>query len=248
MHDTLRYMTQRSDPPQLPPQRSDLRPALRLSREFHPAAVARRGGARQGLAARQDAGRPLAALRQSARLLRLHVDASRQEAALHGRRVRAGARMEPRHAASTGTCSPIRMHRGVQRLVRDLNRLYRELPALHAARRRARRLRVDRRRRRRAERAVLSAARRAIRTTLAVVVCNFTPVPRHGYRIGVPRGGRYREMSQHRRAASTAAAASAMPAASQPQADADARPSRIRCALTLPPLAALIFAPEPDGG
>ena len=28
---------------------------------------------------------------------------------------------------------------------------------------------------------------------LAVVVCNFTPVPREDYRIGVPRAGRYRE-------------------------------------------------------
>jgi 1,4-alpha-glucan branching enzyme len=28
---------------------------------------------------------------------------------------------------------------------------------------------------------------------LAVVVCNFTPVPREDYRIGVPRPGRYRE-------------------------------------------------------
>ena len=27
-----------------------------------------------------------------------------------------------------------------------------------------------------------------------VVVCNFTPVVRHGYRIGVPRGGYYREV------------------------------------------------------
>ena len=27
----------------------------------------------------------------------------------------------------------------------------------------------------------------------ALVVCNMTPVPRHGYRIGVPRGGGWRE-------------------------------------------------------
>ena len=26
-----------------------------------------------------------------------------------------------------------------------------------------------------------------------LVVCNFTPVPRHGYRIGVPQGGTWRE-------------------------------------------------------
>jgi 1,4-alpha-glucan branching enzyme len=28
----------------------------------------------------------------------------------------------------------------------------------------------------------------------AVVILNFTPVPRHGYRVGVPRPGRYREV------------------------------------------------------
>ena len=38
MHDTLSYMSLRSDPPQIPPQRPDLRAALRLSRELHPAA------------------------------------------------------------------------------------------------------------------------------------------------------------------------------------------------------------------
>jgi 1,4-alpha-glucan branching enzyme len=27
-----------------------------------------------------------------------------------------------------------------------------------------------------------------------VVVCNFTPLPRHGYRIGVPGGGTWREL------------------------------------------------------
>ena len=27
-----------------------------------------------------------------------------------------------------------------------------------------------------------------------VVACNFTPVPRHGYRIGVPKPGKWREV------------------------------------------------------
>jgi 1,4-alpha-glucan branching enzyme len=29
---------------------------------------------------------------------------------------------------------------------------------------------------------------------VVIVVCNFTPVPRHGYRVGVPAGGAYREV------------------------------------------------------
>ena len=44
----------------------------------------------------QDARRRLAAARQPARALRLHVGAPRQEAAVHGRRARPGAGVEPR--------------------------------------------------------------------------------------------------------------------------------------------------------
>ncbi len=44
----------------------------------------------------EDARRPLAALRQPARALRLHVGAPRQAAPLHGRRARAGARVVAR--------------------------------------------------------------------------------------------------------------------------------------------------------
>jgi 1,4-alpha-glucan branching enzyme len=84
------------------------------------------------------------------------------------------------------------MHRGVQNVVRDLNRLYRELPALHE-------LDTD------PEGFHWIDANSAVDSTLsymrfsrdphdlAVIVCNFTPVPHEGYRIGVPRPGRYRE-------------------------------------------------------
>jgi ribonuclease HI len=74
----------RPDPPQVSPQRADVQPDLRLHRELRPAALARRSGARQGLAARPDAGRPVAEVRQPAAAVQLHVDAPRQEAAVHG--------------------------------------------------------------------------------------------------------------------------------------------------------------------
>jgi 1,4-alpha-glucan branching enzyme len=82
-------------------------------------------------------------------------------------------------------------HQGMQRLVRDLNHLYRELPALH-----------------RYEfawqgfdwidchdsaQSVVSFLRKAD-DRFVVVILNFTPVPRLGYRIGVPQGGNYREL------------------------------------------------------
>ena len=66
--------------------------------------------------------------------VRLHVDAPGQEAAVHGRRVRPAARVARTTRASSGTCSQYPLHAGVQRWVRDLNRLYRE----HAGAARAR--------------------------------------------------------------------------------------------------------------
>ena len=84
----------RPDLPPLPPPRADLQPRLRVHGELHPAALARRGRARQGLAGGQDARRPLAEARQPALAVRLHVGAPRQEAAVHGPGVRAGGRVE----------------------------------------------------------------------------------------------------------------------------------------------------------
>ena len=91
-----RVRRQRSHLPPLGPQRSDVLAALRVHRKFHPAVLARRGRARQARDARQDAGRHLAEAREPARALRLHVRPPRQEAHVHGLRVRAVARVEPR--------------------------------------------------------------------------------------------------------------------------------------------------------
>jgi 1,4-alpha-glucan branching enzyme len=82
-------------------------------------------------------------------------------------------------------------HLGVQRWLRDLNEFYRASPALH-------RLDcdpagfawidgAD------AEQSALSFLRRDGRGGEVAVVCNFTPVPRRDYRIGVPRAGHWRE-------------------------------------------------------
>ena len=130
MHDTLELLRARPGPPPPPPPRADLQHDLRLQRELHPAALPRRGRARQGLAAREDAGRPLAALRQPPRALRLHVGAPRQEAPLHGPGVRAGGANGTTSTRSTGTCSTAPEHAGVQALVRELNAVYRAQPAL----------------------------------------------------------------------------------------------------------------------
>ena len=64
--------------------------------ELRTAVLARRGRAREGLDGLEDAGRRVAAVRQSARALRLHVRPPGQKAAVHGLRVRAGVGVEPR--------------------------------------------------------------------------------------------------------------------------------------------------------
>jgi 1,4-alpha-glucan branching enzyme len=82
-------------------------------------------------------------------------------------------------------------HSGMQRLVRDLNALYRRSPALHQHEFEWQGFEwIDCHDSRQS---ILCFLRRAGDRFLVVVV-NFTPVPRTGYRIGVPQGGRYREV------------------------------------------------------
>jgi 1,4-alpha-glucan branching enzyme len=83
------------------------------------------------------------------------------------------------------------LHQGCQRLVRDLNRLYREMRALHQ-------FDFDQRGFEwidchDSSQSVLTYLRRSDREYV-VVALNFTPVPRAGYRIGVPFEGFYAEI------------------------------------------------------
>jgi 1,4-alpha-glucan branching enzyme len=82
------------------------------------------------------------------------------------------------------------LHEGLHQLVRDLNRLYCESPELHRSEFDWQGFEwIDCHD---AQQSVLCYLRWAGEAFVAVVV-NLTPVPRHGYRIGVPRPGRYRE-------------------------------------------------------
>ncbi|HSA81947.1 MAG TPA: 1,4-alpha-glucan branching enzyme, partial [Geminicoccaceae bacterium] len=83
-------------------------------------------------------------------------------------------------------------HRGMQQLVRDLNHLYRELPALHE--RDCEPDGFEWLELHDSEQSALIFLRRGVDPSRVVVVaCNFTPVPRYGYRVGVPLPGHYRE-------------------------------------------------------
>ena len=84
-------------------------------------------------------------------------------------------------------------HSGIARMVGDLNRVYRELPALHAGD--ATPGGFDWIDGTNADMSVIAFLRRGRGDDdVAVVACNFTPVPRHQYRIGVPRAGHWREV------------------------------------------------------
>jgi 1,4-alpha-glucan branching enzyme len=85
-------------------------------------------------------------------------------------------------------------HAGIQSLVRDLNRVYREQPALWQ---------IDDDSRgfwwlepNDAENGVVAFCRAGEDPVADVVacVCNLTPVPRQGYRVGLPQPGRWREL------------------------------------------------------
>jgi 1,4-alpha-glucan branching enzyme len=83
-------------------------------------------------------------------------------------------------------------HHGIQKVARDLNRLYRELPALYQLEFEQAGftwLDCDD-----AERSLLSYLRRGSNGEVAVVVLNFTPVPRSRYRIGLPYNCSYKEV------------------------------------------------------
>ncbi|HEX6067105.1 MAG TPA: alpha amylase C-terminal domain-containing protein, partial [Longimicrobiales bacterium] len=84
-------------------------------------------------------------------------------------------------------------HRGVQSLVSDLNRLYRREAALHHQDCEPHGFQwIDHQD---WENSVISFVRlsRDVREMM-LVVCNFTPVVRRNYRVGVPRGGYWREI------------------------------------------------------
>ena len=84
-------------------------------------------------------------------------------------------------------------HAGVSRWVGDLNRIYREQTALHVNDCSGTGFRwVDCSD---SASSVFSFLRYGRTEDDAVlVVCNFTPIPRHGYRVGVPKAGRWREI------------------------------------------------------
>jgi 1,4-alpha-glucan branching enzyme len=134
-------------------------------------------------------------------------------------------------------------HAGVQRLVRDLNRLYRQVPALHTLDSQPDGFRWS----------VIDDATNSIFAYLrldaengkpVLVVCNFTPIPRDGYTVGIPVAGEWKEIFN-----SDAAiyGGSNMGNSGSVQGTTEAshgHPASL--SLTIPPLATIVLTPAAD--
>ena len=131
-------------------------------------------------------------------------------------------------------------HRQLQKFTRDLNALYLAEPALYQKDSDPSGFEwIDFHNN---EQSVFSFLRRAEDDSFVVVVCNFTPVPRNNYTIGVPQPGNYREILN-----SDAGGYGGSNTGNLGGVHADRNPSHGRpCSLTvtLPPLSTLIFRPE----
>ena len=75
-----------------------------------------------------------------------------------------------------------------------------------------------------------------------LVVCNYTPVPRQGYVVGVPRGGRWRELLNSDAALYGGSGLGNLGGVEAAPVAAQGRPHSL--ALTLPPLGILFLKPE----
>jgi 1,4-alpha-glucan branching enzyme len=136
------------------------------------------------------------------------------------------------------------LHAGVQRWVRDLNHLYRRTAALHEQDFTAEGFQwIDCND---ADSSVLSFVRRGRNADdVALVVSNFTPVPRDVYRIGAPRGGWWRE-----RLNSDAQEYGGSGRGNFGGVEAAPLPAHGHfhsLSVHLPPLSILLFTPEPSG-
>ena len=144
----------------------------------------------------------------------------------HSRELAWGLTALPEHAAITS-------------LVADLNRLYRDTSALHALDHDAEGFAwLDREDRLRS----LISFERWAGEAVAVVAFNFTPVPRLGYRLGLPRGGAWREVLN-----TDAACYGGSNVGNLSQVEALRDPAMGRsfsATVTLPPLGAIVLVPK----
>jgi 1,4-alpha-glucan branching enzyme len=129
-------------------------------------------------------------------------------------------------------------HAGMQSLVRDLNRLYRDTPALHQRDTRPDGFEwVDENN---AEESVFAWVRRGEPGSAAVlVICNFTPVARAAHRIGVPEAGHWIERLNTNASLYGGEGSGNLGGVDSDEVAAQGRPHSIT--VNLPPLTTLFF-------
>ena len=134
-------------------------------------------------------------------------------------------------------------HQGIKKLVADLNHFYRKEPAMHEVDFDAAGFEwIDCHN---YSDSILAYIRRAEDPRdFLVVVCNFTPVPRENYRLGVPEGGWYDEVlntdSEYYSGSNVGNDCGLM----AENSESHGRPFSL--ALTLPPLSVVVFKPRRD--
>ncbi len=131
------------------------------------------------------------------------------------------------------------MHAGLKRWVEDLNSTYATEAALHE-------LDFDQGGFgwvdfRDYEQSVISFERKGRSGEVVLVVCNFTPVPRENYRVGIDRGGRWRELLNSDAVAYGGSGWGNFGSVEAEEVEAHGR--RYSLPLTLPPLGVLYLKP-----
>ncbi|MBI4351379.1 MAG: 1,4-alpha-glucan branching protein GlgB [Elusimicrobia bacterium] len=129
-------------------------------------------------------------------------------------------------------------HEGMQKWVADLNVFYKAEPAMHELNCSPAGFEwVDANDSQQSATAFLRHGEKPGETVLAV--CNFTPVPRHGYRVGVPRDGFWKELLNSDSAAYRGSGLGNMGGVPAEPAPSHGRPWSLL--LTLPPLSITFF-------
>jgi len=130
------------------------------------------------------------------------------------------------------------VHRGVQAWMEQLNRFYRSEPAMHVLDNDPAGFEwVDANDNATSTISLLRKSENPRDSVL--VVCNFTPVPRTGYRVGVPHGGYWREMLNSDAREYAGSGMGNLGGVHAEEIPTHGRPFSLK--LTLPPLAALFF-------
>ena len=239
------YFAARPGPPPLPPPRADVQLVYACNENFilplsHDEVVHGKGSLLAKMPG--DRWQQLANLRA---LYALHVGAPGQEAPLHGRRARAGRGSgATRRAAVDWHLLEHAEHAGVRALVRDLNRVYRDEPALWELDFRPERLPLAR------------AERRARTTSLAFVRAvdgrraparlrrNLSPVAARGLPRRPAARRRAGRAAEHRLGALRRLGGVGERRRGRRRGPRPGTASRTRRELTLPPLAVVWLVPE----